>query len=57
MKCSALIKEFKSKEKKAIKAELQKKLDSFDKAAQKTNRTVYAAEKKKDGIYIPAAVR
>ena len=56
MKCSALIKDFKSKEKKTSNAELQKKIDSFNKAAQKTNRTVYAAEQRKDGIYITAAV-
>ena len=33
-KCSVLIEDFKSKEKKTSKAELQKKLDSFDKAGQ-----------------------
>ena len=45
-----------SNNKKQSSVDQDKKIEHMVKAVLKTNLTVYVAEEKKDGMYIPAAV-
>ena len=55
-KHNEVVSEMKSNDKKQSSVDHDKKIEHMAKAVPKTNRTVYAAEEKKDGMYIPAAV-